>query len=221
MGDEVASPTSTAQPEPAGDPGGARQSTWLRRWWWLAAVLVVVSIVVVGAVTHAVAQGHAARKLYDTQVLTTAARFIDEEQGQIELPVAERNVAVFGDLAHSISADPGVNGAGTLRVTTGAGSVARFTQIAFEVTVSSRYASTTFAAWFVRGAGSGGMNQQNVGTCVLSSSLLGSRSGRATASISLGASGMQPCWPQLWSASSNKPMQPHLAWANISQPAGS
>jgi hypothetical protein len=68
-----------------------------------------------------------------------------------------------------------VGGAGTLEVTPGTGSAAPFTQIAFEVTVSSPYASTTFAEWVVRGAGPGGMNSQNAGACVLSSSLLGPR----------------------------------------------
>jgi hypothetical protein len=39
------------------------------------------------------------------------------------------------------------------------------------------------------------MNSQNAGACVLSSSLLGA--GRATSFLDLGASGLQPCWPQL------------------------
>lgn len=110
-----------------------------------------------------------------------------------------------------------VPGAGTLQVTTGTGSAATFTQIAFEVTVSSPYASTAFAVWTVRGAGPDGMNSQNAGACVLSSSLLGS--GRATSFLDLGASGLQPCWPQLWSASPKSPVQPDLARAGITQPA--
>jgi hypothetical protein len=75
----------------------------------------------------------------------------------------------FGDLADSINADLGVNSAGTLGVTPGTGSAAPFTQIAFEVTVSSPYASTAFAEWVVRGPGPGGINSQNAGACVLSS----------------------------------------------------
>ena len=151
-------------------------------------------------------------------MLTAASRFLDEERSQIALPVAQRNPGAFGDLADSINADFGVNGNGTLQVTTGTGSAATFTQIAFDVTVSSPYASTTFAVWLVRGTGRGGMNSQNAGACVLSSSLLGS--GRATSFLNLGASGLQPCWPGLWSASSKSPMQPHLAWAGIPQSAG-
>jgi hypothetical protein len=195
-----------------------RQGGGLRRWWWLGALLVVASLIVGGTVVHTADQRHAQRVLYDAQVLTTASRFLDEERSQIALPVAQRNAGALGDLADSINADLGVNGAGTLQVTTGTGSAATFTQIAFEVTVSSPYASTTFAVWLVRGAGPGGMNSQNAGACVLSSSLLGS--GRATSFLNLGASGLQPCWPQLWSANSSSPGQPHLAWAGIPQSAG-
>jgi hypothetical protein len=127
----------------------------------------VASLIAGGTVVHAVDQRHAQRVLYDIQVLTTASRFLDEEGSQIALPVAQRNAGALGDLADSINADLGVNGEGTLQVTTGTGSAATFTQIAFEVTVSSPYASTAFVVWFVRGAG---MNSQNEGSCVLSSS---------------------------------------------------
>ncbi len=194
-----------------------RQNSGLR-WWWLGALLVVASLFVGGTVVHAVDQRHAQRVLYDIQVLTTASRFLDEEGSQIAQPVAQRNAVAMSDLADSITGDLGVNGGGALRVTVGAGSAATFTQIAFEVTVSSPYASTTFAAWLVRGAGPSGMSEQNAGTCMLSSSLLGS--GRATSFLNLGASGLQPCWPQLWSASSKSPMQPDLALAGIPQSAG-
>ncbi len=98
-------------------------------------------------------------------------------------------------------------------MTAGTGSAATFTQIAFAVTVSSPYASTTFAVWLVRGAGPGGMNSQNAGACALSGSLLGP--GRATSFLSLGAAGLQPCWPRLRSANSPGPGQPHLDWAGI------
>jgi hypothetical protein len=194
-----------------------RRTAGLRRWWWVGALLVVASLTVGGTVVRTVDQRHAQRVLYDIQVLTTTSRFLDEERRQIALPVAQRNARAFGDLADSINADLGVNGEGTLRVTTGTGSAATFTQIAFEVTVSSPYASTTFAVWFVRGAGPGGMNSQHAGACVLSSSLLSS--GRATSFLNLGASGLQPCWPQLWSASSKSPIQPDLARAGIPQSA--
>jgi hypothetical protein len=213
------SQTGTSERRAAGSgfPSEVRQSAGPRRWWWLGALLVVASLIVGGTVAHTVDQRHAQRVLYDTQVLTTASRVLHEERSQIALPVAQRNAGAFDDLADSIDADLGVNGAGTLEVTSGTGSAAPFTQIAFEVTVSSPYASTTFAEWVVRGAGRGGMNSQNAGACVLSSSLLGS--GRATSFLDLGASGLQPCWPQLWSASSKNPMQPHLARAGIRQPA--
>ena len=209
----------TEQPAPgSGLPPDVRQSGDLRRWWWLGALLAVASLLAGGTVVHIADQRHAQRVLYDIQVLTTASRFLDAERSQIALPVAQRNAGALGDLADSINADLGVNGDGTLQVTTGAGSAATFTQIAFEVTVSSPYASTTFAVWLVRGAGPGGMNAQNAGACVLSSSLLGS--GRAASFLNLGASGLQPCWPRLWSASSKSPMQPHLSRAGIPQPAG-
>ena len=215
----TASPAETSRP--AGESrsaSGVRQSAGLRRWWWLGALVVIASLIVGGTVVHTADQRHARRALYNTQVLTTAARFLDEERSQIALPVAQRKAGAFGDLADSINADPGVNGEGTLQVTAGTGSAATFTQIAFEVTVSSPYASTTFAVWLVRGAGQGGMNLQNAGACALSSSLLGS--GRATSFLNLGASGLQPCWPHLWSANSSGPRQPHLEWAGIPQSAG-
>jgi hypothetical protein len=190
-----------------------------RRWWWLGALLVVVSLIVGGTAQHYFDQRRAGRALYQIQVLTTASRFITEEQSQIALPVAQRNVNAFGDLADSITADQGVNGASTLQITVGSGSVAPFTQIAFDVTVSSLYASTTFVVWFVRDAGSGGVSGSDIGTCALSSSLLGS--GRATTSLELGGGAfIQPCWPQLWSASSRHPMDPDLALAGIPQTAG-
>ena len=215
MSSGAVSPAGTSKRPAAGPgfPSEVRQRARLRRWRWLGALLAVASLIVGGTVVHTVDQRHAQRVLYDTQVLTTASRFLDEERSQIALPVAQRNAGALTDLADSINADPGVNGEGTLQVTTGTGSAATFTQIAFEVTVSSPYASTTFAVWLVRGGAPGGMNSQNAGACVLSSSLLGS--GRATSFLNLGASGLQPCWPQLWSANSSSPRQPHLAWAGI------
>jgi hypothetical protein len=215
-----ASPAGTSERPAAGPgfPAEVRQSSGLRRWWWLGALLGVASLIAGGTIVRTVDQRHAQRVLYDTQVLTTASRFLDEEGSQIALPVAQRNAGAFAELADSINADLGVNGEGTLQVSTGTGSAATFTQIAFEVTVSSPYASTNFVVWLVRGAGPGGMNSQNAGACVLSSSLLGS--GHATSFLNLGASGLQPCWPQLWSANSSGPGQPHLAWAGIPQSAG-
>jgi len=205
--------TGQQAPGSPGAPPDAGQGGGQRRWRWLGVLLVLVSLVVGGSVQHAFDQRRAAQALYRIQVLTTASRFTTEEQRQIALPVAQRNVGAFSDLADSITADQGVNGASTLQVTLGSGSVAPFTQIAFDVTVSSPYASTTFVVWFVRDASPGGVSGSDIGACVLSSSLLGS--GRATTSVQLGGgAGLQPCWPQLWSASSN-PMDPDLALAGI------
>jgi hypothetical protein len=183
----------------------------------LAVASLIVGGTAVGIFTHSLDQRHAQRVLYDSQVLTTASRFLDEERSQIALPVAQRNSGAISDLADSINSDLGVNGVGTLQVSVGTGSAATFTQIAFEVTVSSPYASTTFAVWLVRGAGAAGMGEQNAGTCLLSSSLLDS--GRATSFLDLGTSGLEPCGSQLWSSSSKNPMQPDLTLAGIPQSA--
>jgi hypothetical protein len=189
----------------------------LRRWWWLEVLIVAASLVVGGTVQHAFDQRSAARALYNIQVLTTASGVMGEEQKQIALPVTQRSAAAFGDLADSINSDLGVNGNGTLNVMVGTGSAATFTQIAFEVTVPSPYASTTFVVWLVRGAGPGGMNSSNSGTCLLSTSLEGS--GAATSYLSLGSSGLQPCTRDLWSAHPKTPLAPDLALAGISRPA--
>jgi hypothetical protein len=191
----------------------------LRRWWWLELLMVAASLVVGGTVQHAFDQRREARALYNIQVLTTASRVIGEEQRQIALPVGQRSAAAFGDLADSINSDFGVNGEGTLDVMVGTGSAATFTQIAFEVTVSSPYASTTFVVWFVRGAGPGGINSSDIGTCLLSTSLEGP--GAATGYLNLGQSGLQPCTRDLWSAHPETPLAPDLALAGIPQPSGS
>lgn len=213
---------SRASDDATRPPGGSRPvglTDVLRRWWWLELLLVAASLVIGGTVQHAFDQRREARTLYDTQVLTTASRVSAEEQRQIALPVAKRSAAAFGDLADSINNDLGVNGQGTLDVTVGTGSAATFTQIAFEVTVSSPYASTTFVSWFVRGAGPGGINSSDIGTCLLSTSLEGS--GRATGYLNLGSSGLQPCTRALWSAQPKTPLVPNLAVAGIPWPTGS
>ena len=215
----TASQTETSGPAAgSGIPLDGRRSAGHGRWWLgtlLAVVGLVVGAVAGGALVHTADQGHAQRTLYDVQVLTTASRLLAAEEAQIALPVAQRSAGSLGDLADAVSADLGVNGAGTLRVTLGSGSSGRFTQIAYEVTVSSPYASTTFAVWVVRGAGPSGMNTRSEGSCLLSSSLLGS--GRATSYLDLGSSGLQPCSPELWSARSTNTMQPHLDLAGIPQ----
>lgn len=146
-----------------------------------------------------------------------AAR-IDEERRQIALRVAQRSAGAFGNLADSIGADLGVNGASTLDVSPGTGSVAPFTQIAFAPTVTSPYGSTTFVVWFVRGAGPAGMADQNIGVCLLSSTLLGP--GRARTYLHLGDSELAPCSAGLWSPSSANPMLPDLSRAGIRRSAG-
>jgi hypothetical protein len=146
------------------------------------------------------------------QVLTTVFRFLDEEQRQIAMPVAQRSASAFGDLADSISADSGVNGSGTLQVSLGAGSAATPTQVAFSATVASRYASTTLAVWDVRVTSHGGIGE-NAGACVLWSTLLGP--GRATTALNLGggerAAGMLTPVVVLWSGGRDA-AAPGLGW---------
>ena len=174
-----------------------RQSEGPRRWWWLGALLVVASLVVGGTVAHTVDQRHAQRVLYDSQVLTTASRFLHEERVQIALPVAQRNAGAFDDPADSIDADLGVNGAGTLEVTPGTDSAAPSRRSLSSHGVAVR--PTTFASG-LSGGGVRGMNSQNAYACAVSS-LLGS--GRATSFLDLGASASAVL--ALWSASSKNP----------------
>jgi hypothetical protein len=193
-------------------PGAARPR---RSWWLLTALAVCASLIVGGGVVHAIDQRNAARALYRNQVLTTVSRFLGEEERQIGLPVAQRSAPAFGDLADSIGADMGVNGAGTLQVSLGAGSAAQPTQIAFSATVASPYASTTFAVWDLRVTSQGGI-AENQGACVLWSTLLGS--GRATKPLNLGGGEqLQPCSPGWWSSGRAGARQPDLRLAGIPQ----
>lgn len=107
----------------------------------IAVLVALAALVVGGSVQHAVDQRHAARALYGTQVLSTASRFRDEENRQIALPIARRRAAAFGSLGGNIGNDLGINSENTLNVEAGTGNTAPLTQIAFEVTVSSPYAS--------------------------------------------------------------------------------
>jgi hypothetical protein len=199
---------------------GPRLADGLRRWWWLVALLIVASLVIGATVQRAFDQRSAARALYRSQLLTTASRFIAEEQRQIALPVAQRSAPAFGDLADSITADQGVNGASTLQVTLGPGSVAPYTQIAFAVTVTSPYASSTFVVWFVRDALQGAVSGSDIGACLLSSSLLGSV--RAPTELQFGGGlFMQTCGPALWSGSSKHPTDPNFTLAGIRPSPGS
>lgn len=222
MTSKVASPANTSESAPpaVGD-GAVRSASPFQRWWGLIVVLTaVVSLVAGAAVEHVVAQRQEARDLYRIQISTTAIQYLDQEQHQLSLPVAKRSAIAFGNLADSITANTGLNGSGTLQVSQGTGSVKPFTQIAFTVTVSSPYASTTFVTWALRGAGSGGMSSSNQGACMLSSSLLGNGLTRATTDLNLGSSEfMPPCTRQLWWSRSKPPLQPHLGWAGISMTA--
>ena len=223
MESELASPPGQAETGSAGfrgdvPPVAARPRRW--GWPWLVMVLVAgASLIVGGSVEHAVDQRTATRDLYRMQVLTTVSRFIDEESAQIALPVARRSAAAFGALADSISADEGVNGQGTLRVSLGAGSAALPQQIAFSATVGSPYASTTIVVWHIFIASHGGVSD-NTGTCVLWGSLLGP--GRATTGLNLGGSVfLQPCSPRWWSPGPVNATQPRLGLAGIPQSPGS
>lgn len=183
-----------------------------RAWWWLVTALAVCAALVLGGfVEHVLDQRNAARTLYRMQVTTTVFRFLDEENSQLARPVAQRSAGAFGDLTDAINADLGVNGAGTLQVTLGAGSAAPLHQIAFSATVESPYGSTTFAVWSIsldRGT------SKNQGACVLWSSLLGP--GRATTALDLGGGEqLQPCAPSWWSPGPVNANQPRLGLAGI------
>lgn len=185
-----------------------------RPWWpWAWAILGVGALLVAGAaVQRAIDRENASRDLYGTQLLTTVSRYGDAAAGQLALPVAQRNAAaVFDDLADSIASDQGVNGAGTLSVTTGAGSAATPSQVVFSVTVESRYASTTAVVWDVRVPAPGAASDAR-GACVLSSTLLGT--GPATTGLYFGSSGLQACSPSWWSASAD-PAAPRFDLAGV------
>lgn len=183
-----------------------------RGWWWLVTALAVCAAFVLGGFAEHIAdQRNAARTLYQAQVTTTVFRLLDEENSQLDRPVAQRSAAAFGDVTDAINGDLGVNGAGTLQVTLGAGSAAPLHQIAFSATVASPYGSTTFAVWSIsldRGTA------KNQGACVLSSSLLGS--GRATTALDLGGGEqLQPCAASWWSPGPVNAKQPQLGLAGI------
>lgn len=196
-----------------GKPSAARADR-RARWLWLIAVLIAAAgFAAGGTVEHAADQRQASGDLYRTQVLTTLTQFTNEEHQLIGVPVAQRNASVLSDLADSITADPGVNGAGTLTVSTGSGSAAQPDQIIFTVTVDSPHGTSAFAVWYLTPEGPA---SSDVGACVLWSTLLGS--GRATADLNLGGSSfVSPCLAQDWSSGSADPDQPHFALAGIHQ----
>jgi hypothetical protein len=92
----------------------------------------------------------------------------------------------------------------------GSGSAAPAIQVAFSVTVSSPYGSTTVAIWSM-----GQSWWSNDGVCVLSSTLLGS--GRATVALELGGNEyIQPCSVSWWRGPIT-PEHPNLGAAGIDQ----
>jgi hypothetical protein len=212
--------TSAAQAGAAGPadpvtvPSGPSPRPWQQHYFWPIAVLVALAALVIGgSVEHAVDQRHAVRGFYATQLTSTESRFLDEEGRQIALPVARRSAVAFGNLGDSIGQDLGIDPDSTLDVELGTGSVGPLTQIAFAVTVSSPYASTTVVLWTVRGPGAAGANEQNVGTCLLASTLDGP--GRAHAEIHFGHILLEPCTPDLWRPSPASAVLPDLALAGI------
>jgi hypothetical protein len=217
---EIASRPGNAEPGSAGSRGTLPPAaTRPRRSWWVLTMLAGCASLILGAsAEHVIDQRNAAPGLYRMQVLTTVSRFIDEEQQQIVLPVAKRSAAAFGELADSIGADTGVNGSGTLQVSLGAGSAAQPAQVAFSATVASPYGSTTLVVWYLRAAGDGGL-AENVGACVLWSTLLGP--GRATTPLGLGGGEeLQPCSPGWWSAGPADARRPQLGLAGIPKSPG-
>ena len=216
MESEIAAPAGDVATGSAGSrdevrPAAARPRGPRGSWWLVTVLAVGVALVAGGSVQHVFDQRNAARTLYRMQVLTTVSRFLTEADSQFGRPRTQRSAVAFGDLADSISADEGVNGAGTLQVSLGAGSAAPADQIAFSATVASPYASTTFAVWDIHTNGGAAQNQ---GACVLWSSLLGA--GRATSVLDLGGGAeLQPCSPSWWSAGPVTPRQPRLGLAGI------
>jgi len=141
-------------------------------------------------------------------------RILDEEHRQLALPQGQRSAIAFGDLVEGINQDTGVNGQGTLQVSLGSGSAAPPNQVAFSVTVSSAYGSTTVAVWSLAFTSRDTISTDD-GTCVLSSTLLGS--GRATTNLDLGGNeSIQSCLPSWWQGPIT-PTHPNLGVAGIDQ----
>jgi hypothetical protein len=207
--------TSAAQAGPAGPvtvPGGPSRRPRQQHYFWFITVLVALAALVIGgSVQHFFDQRNAKRLFYGTQLTSTEYRFLDEETRQLALPVARRSSGALSDLGDSIDQDGGINPDGTLDVELGTGSAGPLTQIAFEVTVSSLYASTTVVVWAVRGPD--GVNELDQGACLLSSTLVGP--GRATADLHFGAVFVPACTPDLWRASPVSAVKPDLTLAGI------
>ncbi len=218
MYSEIVSPAEAGSGSVGSSGEDPRVATRPRRlrWPWLIAVLIALAAFAVGGTAvHAVDQANASRDLYRTQALTTISRFLGAERQLIAVPAGQRNASVFGDLADSITADPGVNGSGTLKVSAGAGSAGQQEQVIVTVTVASAHGTTAFAVWYLTPQGPA---SSDAGACVLWSTLLGS--GRATANLNLGGSDVEPpCPSRYWSSGATDPTQPHFGLAGIKQSA--
>jgi hypothetical protein len=84
--------------------------------------------------------------------------------------------------------------------------------------VTSPYASTTLAVWYLSVTSHGGI-AENAGTCVLWNTLL--CPGRATTPLSLGGGEqLPPCSPGWWSSGPVTATQPRLGLAGIPQSPG-
>jgi len=179
-----------------------------RPTWTLMALAVAAALIAGALAQHVWDQKNAARDLYRTQVLTTEMRFLAAENHQVALPDQRRSLSALSDLADSITGDQGVNGSGTLNVSTGTGA-ALLKQIVLDVTIASPYASTTLVTYSIQ-VPSG--TSPDEGACVLSSTLLGQ--GRASRDLQLGGGYVVPSCPLQW-WSSHSPSDPHLGQAGI------
>jgi hypothetical protein len=202
----TASPPETEVRPVAASGSRRRPSPWLV----VVALAAVIGAIVGGIVEHARDQSQAAGDLYRVQVLSTLNQFLDAEHQLLAKPAAQRDASVLADLADSITADTGLNGAGTLTVDAGSGSAGQPRQAVFTVTVGSPHGTTSFAVWYLEPEGPSSSAE---GACVLSSTLLGS--GRATSDLNLGGSSfVSACLSSYWSASSD-PAQPRFDLAGI------
>ena len=197
MDSETSDPVGVAESVPPGPDSGAIRATArpARPWWpWaIVALAACAGLLAGGIAVHVIDRRIAARDSYRAQVLTTFTLFLAEERKLITLPVAQRDVGVFTDLADSLTQDPGINGSGTLQVVAGPVTADTPGQVVAAFTVSSAYAASSFAVWHLAPQG---LSTSDEGTCVLSSTLLGS--GDAVGPLDLGGGYRElPC-PARW-----------------------
>ena len=197
MDSETSDRIGTAESVPPGPDNGAMRSTArpARPWWpWVIAALTACAGLLAGGIAvHVIDRRSAERGSYRAQVMTTFTLFLAEERKLITLPVAQRDVGVFTDLADALTQDPGINGSGTLQVEAGPVTADTPGQVVAAFTVSSAYATSSFAVWHLAPQG---LSTSDEGTCVFSSTLLGS--GPATGSLDLGGGYTEPPCPARW-----------------------